>query len=88
MVIIPYIVLAAVAALFFAVSYFIICGFPLKSKKKEEPETGGEKKENIRPTEEKKPSFLHKAKKVDDSTQIIPVKPKRPSPVGFDEEEE
>ena len=73
MVIIPYIVLAAVAALFFAVSYFVICGFPLKSKKKEEPETGGEKKENIRPTEEKKPSFLHKAKKVDDSTQIIPV---------------
>lgn len=88
MVIIPYIVLAAVAALFFAVSYFVICGFPLKSKKKEEPETGVEKKENIRPAEEKKPSFLHKAKKVDDSTQIIPVKPKRPSPVRFDEEEE
>lgn len=63
MVIIPYIVLAAVAALFFAVSYFIICGFPLKSKKKEEPETGGEEKENIRPTEEKSPPFFIKRRR-------------------------
>ena len=44
MVIIPYIVLAAVAALFFAVSYFIICGFPLKRRKAEELENGEEEK--------------------------------------------
>lgn len=35
MVIIPYIVLAAVAALFFVVSYFVICGFPKRKGKTE-----------------------------------------------------
>ena len=44
MVIIPYIVLAAVAALFFAVSYFIICGFPMKHRKAEDMENGEEEK--------------------------------------------
>lgn len=39
MVIIPYIVLAAVAALFFVVSYFVICGFPKRKGKTEKGET-------------------------------------------------
>ena len=47
MVIIPYIVLAAVAALFFAVSYFIICGFPMKRRKAEEMENGEEEKKGL-----------------------------------------
>ena len=88
MVIIPYIVLAAVAALFFAVSYFIICGFPMKRRKAEEMENGEEEKKGLPDLEKEKKPPVHKAAPVDDATRIIPVKPKRPAPVRFDEEEE
>ena len=88
MVIIPYIVLAAVAALFFAVSYFIICGFPMKRRKAEEMENGEEEKKGLPDLEKEKKPPVHKAVPVDDATRIIPVKPKRPAPVRFDEEEE
>ena len=54
MVIIPYIVLAAVAALFFAVSYFIICGFPMKRRKAEEMENGEEEKKGLPDLEKEK----------------------------------
>lgn len=88
MVIIPYIVLAAVAALFFVVSYFIICGFPMKRRKAEEMENGEEEKKGLPDLEKEKKPPVHKAAPVDDATRIIPVKPKRPAPVRFDEEEE
>lgn len=88
MVIIPYIVLAAVAALFFAVSYFIICGFPMKHRKAEDMENGEEEKKGLPDLEKEKKPPVHKAAPVDDATRIIPVKPKRPAPVRFDEEEE
>lgn len=88
MVIIPYIVLAAVAALFFAVSYFIICGFPMKHRKAEDMENGEEEKKGLPDLEKEKKPPVHKTAPVDDATRIIPVKPKRPAPVRFDEEEE
>ena len=81
MVIIPYIVLAAVAALFFAVSYFIICGFPMKRRKAEEMENGEEEKKGLPDLEKEKKPPVHKAAPVDDATRIIPVKPRREAPV-------
>lgn len=86
MVIIPYIVLAAVAALFFVVSYFVICGFPKRKRKTEKGETSVREAEQTEKKE--KPSFDHRNDTMDDATRIIPVKPRREAPVRFDEEEE
>lgn len=92
MVIIPYIVLAVVALLFFFISYIVICGVPKRFKKGSTVSDDTVEiplKKAAKAAEAPKPDMQAAAKsKVDDSTQIIPVKRNRPKPVRFEDDEE
>mgnify|MGYP005907029527 CR=1 FL=1 len=80
MVIVPYIVLAVVAALFFAVSYFVICGIPGHGKKAVKEKAAVPE---VTPVKEKKEA----APAVDDATVIIPMKPHRTKRISPEEDE-
>lgn len=75
MFIIPYIVLAAVTALFLLVSYFLVFGLPGKKKKEIQEETAADLEKTMEiplPLKEKEEAKKAAEEPVDEATQILP----------------